>query len=175
MTARDLNDLFRHMQWADGEVWRAVLAAPAARTDEPLRKLLLHLHVVQRAFLAVWRERPLLFPELSEFPDLASVQAWSTPYYTEAVVFLDALDETSLGRPVVMPWADELAKQLGFPPAQPTLAETIFQVTSHSTYHRGQVNARLRAIGGEPPLVDYIAWVWFGRPAGDVNHARRGP
>ena len=36
---------------------------------------------------------------------------------------------------------------------------------SHSTYHRGQVNARLREIGAEPPLVDYIAWLWFDRPA----------
>jgi uncharacterized damage-inducible protein DinB len=43
----------------------------------------------------------------------------------------------------------------------------MFQVTSHSTHHRGQVNARLRALGGEPPLVDYIAWVWFGKPAAD--------
>ena len=47
----------------------------------------------------------------------------------------------------------------------PTLAETALQVAMHSTYHRGQVNARLRQIGGEPPLVDFIAWIWFGRPA----------
>jgi uncharacterized damage-inducible protein DinB len=67
-------------------------------------------------------------------------------------------------RPVVMPWAEEAARQRGMTPRRPTLAETVFQVTSHSTYHRGQVNARLRAVGGEPPLVDYIAWIWFGRP-----------
>jgi uncharacterized damage-inducible protein DinB len=35
----------------------------------------------------------------------------------------------------------------------------------HTVYHRGQVNARVRALGGEPPLVDYIAWLWLGRPA----------
>ena len=23
---------------------------------------------------------------------------------------------------------------------------------------------RLREVGGTPPLVDYIAWVWFSRP-----------
>jgi len=49
----------------------------------------------------------------------------------------------------------------------PTLAETIFQVTSHSTYRRGQVNERFREVGGEPPLVDDIAWIWFGRPEPD--------
>jgi uncharacterized damage-inducible protein DinB len=165
MTRSDLKDLFRHMQWADAEVWRAVLAAPAARSDQTLRSLLLHLHTVQRAFLDVWRERPLSFPDVSEFPDAAGIQAWAAPYYAAATAFLDTVDERALSGAVVMPWAAELAKQLGFPPRAPSLAETIFQVTSHSTYHRGQVNMRLRAIGGEPPLVDYIAWIWFGRPA----------
>jgi uncharacterized damage-inducible protein DinB len=42
--------------------------------------------------------------------------------------------------------------------------EPIFQVTSHSTYHRGQVNARVREGGRRMPLVDFIAWVWFGKP-----------
>jgi uncharacterized damage-inducible protein DinB len=45
-----------------------------------------------------------------------------------------------------------------------TVAETMLQVTFHSAYHRGQVSARLREVGVEPPLVDYIAWIWFGRP-----------
>lgn len=160
-----LGDLLRHMQWADEEVWRAALAAPDARADEPLRTLLLHLHVVQRAFLSLWTDRPPAFPDLAEFPDVASIQMWSASYYPELNAFLDALDPATLTRPIQMPWADELAAQLGRPPVAPSLGESMFQVTSHSTYHRGQVNMRLRALGGEPPLVDYIAWIWFGRPA----------
>jgi uncharacterized damage-inducible protein DinB len=66
-----------------------------------------------------------------------------------------------------MPFVAEQEKRLGTKFAEPTLAQTIFQVTSHSTYHRGQVNARLREVGAEPPLVDYIAWVWFGKPDPD--------
>ena len=46
-----------------------------------------------------------------------------------------------------------------------TVGETTLQVPMHTVYHRGQVNARVRALGGEPPLVDYIAWLWLGRPA----------
>jgi uncharacterized damage-inducible protein DinB len=49
-------------------------------------------------------------------------------------------------------------------PESTTIGETILQVALHSIYHRGQVNARLRALGQEPPLVDYIAWIWLGRP-----------
>jgi uncharacterized damage-inducible protein DinB len=110
-------------------------------------------------------------PDVSEFPDAAQIQSWIAPYYAAAHGFLDTVDEAALRRPVVMPWLDAIEKHLGRPPAQPTLAETMFQATSHSTYHRGQVNARLRAIGGEPPLVDYIAWIWFGRPAGGSTPA----
>jgi hypothetical protein len=34
-------------------------------------------------------------------------------------------------------------------------------------YHRGQVATRLRERGGEPPLTDFIAWIWMHRPAPD--------
>ena len=165
MSPTDLRDLFRHMEWADGEVWRVVLATPGARTDETLRRLLLHLHVVQRAFLDIWQERPVAVPEESECPDAERIRAWIAPYYAAAHAFLDTVDEVALRRPVALPWLEEVERRLGRAPDQPTLAETIFQATSHSTYHRGQVNARLRTLGGEPPLVDYIAWIWFGRPA----------
>ena len=159
-----IRDLFRHMEWADAEVWKAVLACEAARGDETLRGLLLHLHVVQRAFLSIWTSQAPAFPEPSAFPDIAQMQAWSLPFHGEANAFLARLDESHLAQPVTMPWVAEFEKSVGRKFDTPTLAETMFQVTSHSTYHRGQVNLRLRAVGGEPPLVDYIAWIWFGRP-----------
>jgi uncharacterized damage-inducible protein DinB len=59
------------------------------------------------------------------------------------------------------------AKRFGRDPAAVTLAKTAFQVTGHSTCHRGQVNRRLRELGADPPLADYIAWLWIGRPAAE--------
>ena len=70
-----------------------------------------------------------------------------------------------------MPWVATYEAKLGRTFSTPTLGETMLQVASHSTYHRGQVNARLREVGGEPPLVDYIAWIWFGRPEPDWSAA----
>jgi len=78
-----------------------------------------------------------------------------------------AVSLDTLTRPVVMPGLESYEKQMGRQFDKPTLGETMLQVASHSTYHRGQVNARLREVGGDPPLVDYIAWIWFGRPAPD--------
>jgi len=166
-----LRDLYRHMEWADSTVWRAALAHPPASRDTRLRDLLLHLHNVQRAFLYVWTRQELQWPKPDDFPDIATVERWSRPVYAAARDFFATVDPAALARPVVMPWASQLATRLGREPHHPTLAETIFQVTSHSTYHRGQVNARLRELGGEPPLVDFIAWVWFGRPDAEPQEA----
>jgi uncharacterized damage-inducible protein DinB len=160
-----LRQLIRHMEWADAEVWRAVLAHEPAGHDTRLRDLLLHLHLVQRLFLVVWKKQPL-DPSRGQpqFATAADLKAWAQTYYADANKFLDTVDDRALTSDVVMPWVKEFETQVGRTFTTPTLGETIFQVTSHSTYHRGQVNARLREIGGEPPLVDYIAWVWFGRP-----------
>ena len=160
-----LRELLRHMEWADAMVWRAALAHPPAADDARLRHLLLHLHGVQRAFLHMWTSEPLAFPKTDDFADIAAIQAWSQPYYAHLSAFLDTIDQSSLTCIIDMPWLAEFERSTGRQFQRPTLAETMFQVTSHSTYHRGQVNARLREVGGEPPLVDYIAWVWFGRPA----------
>lgn len=159
-----LRDLFAHMEWADATLWRALLAhAPAAR-DARLRDLMLHLHDVQRSFLRVWTDRPVSFPRPEEYPDLAAVHAWAQPVHPGLRAFASAVDPAALSRVVAMPWVEEFERLTGRRFASPTLAETMFQVTSHSTYHRGQANARLRELGGEPPLVDYIAWIWFSRP-----------
>ena len=67
--------------------------------------------------------------------------------------------------PLPVAWASMVERALGRAPETTTAGETVLQVALHSLYHRGQINARLREVGGEPPLVDYIAWVWLGRPA----------
>jgi uncharacterized damage-inducible protein DinB len=70
-------------------------------------------------------------------------------------------------RPIVMPWIEMFEKRLGRKAETPTFYETLLQVSMHSTYHRGQVNTRLRELGAEPPLTDFIAWVWLGKPAAE--------
>jgi uncharacterized damage-inducible protein DinB len=160
-----LRELVQHMEWADAMVWRSVLAHEGARTDARLRDLLTHLHLVQRLFLMVWRNESLLpIQSFGDFAEIANLRERATSYYPDARAFLGTLDAAALTRPILMPFVPEQEKRLGTTFAVPTLGQTIFQVTSHSTYHRGQVNARLREVGGEPPLVDYIAWLWFGKP-----------
>lgn len=157
--------LFSHMEWADAVVWRAVLATPAAEKDTFLRERLYHIHLVQRAFLYLWSGRPLEFPELSAFADLAALSQWGRECHGLVISHLMAADDGALDRALSIPWVKRFEKQLGQPAQRATTGETMLQVTSHSTYHRGQVNARLRELGAEPPLTDFIAWVWLAKPA----------
>ena len=159
-----LAELLHHMEWADAKVWAAV---PGTRPADPrLMQWLVHIHVVQRAFFAVWTNDDVrtAFREPGDFASADEVRDWARTYYPPAHQFIRALTPERMTAPLVMPWAAEISQQLGRPIGPTTIGETCFQVTSHSTYHRGQVNARLRELGAEPPLVDYIAWLWFGRP-----------
>ena len=163
LTVRSLLDLYRHMEWADAAVWTSVLASGAGRSDVPIRESLYHLHMVQRAFLRTWRGEPRDAP-YPTFEDTPSMMEWVRSYYTMVFDQLETLNDERLSWQMPLPWATMVERALGRPPHATTVGETVLQVALHSTYHRGQINARLRAVGGEPPLVDYIAWLWMGRP-----------
>jgi uncharacterized damage-inducible protein DinB len=162
-----LRELFQHMEWADAKIWAAVLARSEALADDALKERLYHIHMVQRAFLKVWRGEPLKALDVSSFPDLASLMTWARENYSELNEYTGGLGSMDLERPIVMPWIAMFEARLGRKAEAPTFHETLLQVAMHSTYHRGQVSTRLRELGGEPPLTDFIAWVWGARPQPD--------
>lgn len=163
MNLSELRDLYRHMEWADASVWQAVFRSENAVADQKLRDYFYHLHLVQRAFLNAWRnESAAPFPT---FEDATSVREWGRSYYDEVFVHLERLSDQEIAKPMQLPWAEYVEKQIGRVPASITIGETMLQVPLHSLYHRGQINARLREVSGEPPTVDYIIWVWLEKPA----------
>jgi len=168
MNAIDALPLLRHMEWADALIWRGVQALPpSSDVDAAFRERLAHIHVVQRAFLQMWQKAPVTAPaEAEKLTDLAAVQAWTRPAYAEGQATIAALGIADFERPIVVPWSQYYMVE-GKPPAIPSLAETIVQVASHSTYHRGQVNTLLRSMGVKPSNTDFIAWIWQGKPAPD--------
>jgi uncharacterized damage-inducible protein DinB len=160
-----IRDMLRQGEWADALVWTAVLQLPPeARKDDFLRRKLHHLHGVQRGFLNVWREQMERPAELESFADLAAIGRWARQYHRELAEHLTSVDPGTLGSTVVVPWVKWVEQTIGRTPADTTLAETMVQAASHSTYHRGQVNTRIRELEGAPPLVDFIAWIWMDRP-----------
>ena len=166
MIPQHLSELLQHMEWADAATWRSVLALSEAREDADLHQRLHHLHLVQKAFLQIWQDQPMALSTADDFTHLDALRTWAQPYYGELTEYLETVDGAHLDQPVVLPWSEDLNRRYG--KVHPTtLGQTMLQVTSHTTHHRGQVSARLRALGGEPPLCDYIAWLWQGQPPAD--------
>ena len=164
MDLADCKALLSHAEWADALVWKAALSS--GQEDDELRAKLHHLHLVQWAYLHIWRAEQVRPRELSTFPTLAGIRGGAREYYRELPSYLGALSDPDLGSEVRIPWADRLVQRFGR--ARPTtLAESVLQVALHSSYHRGQVVRRLRELAVEAPLSDFLAWIWLDRPEAD--------
>lgn len=158
-----LRQLCAHMEWADAKVWSAMLAADEARDDRRLRDKLRHLHETQQAYLGMWTGRP---PRSAEGADsFAAIYEWAQAFYAPARSFVGTTDAEALAEPVSGAFVERMQQYLGPPQGTVTLGGTVLQVVSHTTHHRGQVMTRLRELGGTPPLVDYVIWLWTGSPA----------
>jgi uncharacterized damage-inducible protein DinB len=163
MTPGEVASLIHHMEWADALIWKAALGVASLEQERQLRERLHHFHSTQRAYLQMWRGEALSILELSSFSDLRSLGRWARGYYRELRTYAGTLQEPTLRQTVEIPWAAQVVKRFGSAgPA--TMGETILQIVLHTTHHRGQVATMLRLAGGEPPMTDFIAWLWMGRP-----------
>lgn len=163
MISPELSQLLDHMRWADAVVWEAALTTPDAEEDERLRLLFHHVHSVQWAYLHLFREQPVELPDLETFSQMSSIRRWGEEGHDELRALKTTLRPEDLDRTIDFPWAEQLMDT--YDRVHPVdLRQGLVQLTSHSTYHRGQINARIRELGGEPPLVDYVVWLWAGRP-----------
>ena len=162
-----LRELHAHLEWADAKVWSVALKTKWASRDKVLRDKLFHVHQTQRAYLNMWTDKPQQLTKPEDFDSLVSLFEWAHPYYSEVRGFLDAANSSTLDRPVPELFRQRMEQHLGPSVASITLRETVLDLASHTAHHRGQLNTRLRELNGEPPLVDYIAWVWHGRPVAD--------
>jgi uncharacterized damage-inducible protein DinB len=164
MDLADCRALLGHAEWADALLWQSALAL--GQEDSELRAKLHHLHMVQWAYLHIWRAEPVKPRELSTFPTLPAIRDWAREFYGELPSYLASVPSAELTREVRFPWADRLVQRFG--QAQPaTWAESVLQVAMHSSYHRGQLARRLRELGAEAPLTDFVAWIWMSRPEAD--------
>ncbi len=163
MTNTELNKIIRHMFWADKQVWKKVIASDIAGKDDKIRKLLFHSHFTQYAFLKVWNGQQFEFLKDEDFSDINSVRNFNATLTNELTEYFNKIDSVDLDERINIPWSKYYARDLGKPVEPVSLRDTILQVAMHSTYHRAQINSRLRELKIDPPHVDYIVWLWAGQ------------
>ena len=159
-------DFARYTEWADAVVFAAIRNKPEAGLDESILFRMRHSHLVQKVFLDVLECRQI-DPEETSALDMEALERFTKNVHRSFASYHDSLAAEALEAPVELPWARMVGEKLGFEVQNPTLGETLVQVFAHTAYHRGQVNVRLRELGIEPPMTDFIAWVWAQKPAAE--------
>lgn len=173
MRDSQLFELLQHCEWADATMWKSVLASEEVLADDQGDKVvgwMHHIHLVQHAFHCVWSGATLdleNLPKPEDHEDLASMAAWGRGYHRALQDYVVECDEVDLARQLTFPWAAQMEAAWQHPLQPVTLQQSAHQVAMHSAHHRAQVASRLRALGGEPPPIDYIIWLWRDRPAAD--------
>jgi uncharacterized damage-inducible protein DinB len=157
-----LRELYRHQAWADAEHWKALEFHLSALDDETIRKRLYHIHVAQHAFILIAQKKRPIVKRPEDFTDMKLLKEYAIANHQLAANFLEACTEAQLEEIVRIPWLKD-------PPLSLSLGEALLQATMHSHYHRGQNAARLRELGGEPPMTDFIGWIWKGKSNPDWN------
>ena len=164
LALRHVRELARHMAWADATVWSAVLATTQASGDAKIADTLHHIHLVQHIFLQAWRGSAFAIRDRAECASLDEIFAWGLEARRDVLTYMEGVTPEELDQELRMPWAAYYEQQTKQPAAVHTRGESMFQVFLHTQHHRGQVCARLREVGGVPPTVDFILWLWSGRP-----------
>lgn len=155
MTARSqIERLFAHLEWADARTLEALrnAAPPPPRALE----LLAHVLGAEHNWLSRIRRQQPSAP-IWPTPTVDDCATLAAQVHPEWRAYLAALSDAELERSVH--YTNSAGKEF-----DSLVEDILLHVCLHGANHRGQVNALLRAAGGEPLPSDYIAFV-RGAPA----------
>ena len=152
MDTRYFQRLFRYDRWANREVLMAL-----QRAKEPpaqVLRWLAHLAGAGHTWLARVNEKT---PPLAIWPELTVEQCdhFMTLLGDGWLRYLEALAPTELSSSVA--YSNSRGEEFST-----TVADVLTQVLTHSSYHRGQIAAAMRACGETPASTDFIIAVRKG-------------
>jgi uncharacterized damage-inducible protein DinB len=146
-----IRDLFAHQAYADASMLHAIARHEPAAGDPELRKLLHHILVSHRFWIHLCQGIAFSVEEESLVPDtLGPILARYRETQDLEHDWLARIDESDLSRALESSY---------FPGRRVAVSEALVQVCLHTQGHRAQCATRLRQLGGEPPPVDFIAWI----------------
>ena len=154
-------DLVAHKGHANAALLRAIAQNGAAASDPELWALLHHNLLANRFWLLAVAGQPFVHDD--EALVSSSLDALIQRYagvQAEESAWLGTATETDLTR---------VLEDARIPGGRCSVAQAFVQVCLHSHGHRAQAAKMLRRHGGEPPPMDFIAWLatrprpeWFG-------------
>ena len=146
-----LRDLVAHKGHANRLMLDAIAQHDRARADAAILALLHHILVANRFWFLTSVGEP--FDREREMAPPASFDA-----LTEAYAALQEQEEAWIGSLTDVD-LERVLQTPHIPGGSCTVAEGVTQVCLHSQGHRSQIAKMLRALGGTPPMTDFILWV----------------
>jgi uncharacterized damage-inducible protein DinB len=150
------DDLFAHKGHADASMLTAILQRREAAADGQLRVLLHHMLVANRFWLLTILGEPFDAASETRVPDSLEplIESFRATHECERG-WVAGVTEESLTRVLEGPL---------IPGGRCRVSDALLQVCFHSQGHRAQCAKMLRALGGHPPMTDFILWL-VNRPA----------
>lgn len=144
-------DLFQHQAYADAAMINAIQQNETAVSDPDLLRLLHHVLVAHRFWIHLCQGLSFSADREKEVPDsLELIAALYRDTQAQEREWLARLNESDLTHMVESPF---------LPGRRIAVGEALMQVCLHSHAHRSQCAGRLRILGGEPPMLDFILWL----------------
>ncbi len=140
-------NMLRHMAWAD----RRIGSALAAAEDAPAEAVKWYAHIVGAETIWLSRIQGGDSYPVPVFPawDVAASREASEETLTNYSLFLETCDDYDKIAVYRLSTGAE---------ARTSVSDILTHVFLHGSYHRGQINAKLRGAGLEPTPVDYILY-----------------
>ncbi len=154
-----LRDLMAHQSWADAIFFNCWGSSPEIVENENLRVRVLHIARVQENFRKLITEELVSRPPDEPVPCFADLKNRMRSAGGALRLLLQEMNEPRLKDPLKIPWFQES-------PCIVRVAEALVQVAMHTQHHRGQCMTVLKQLGGKPRNVDWIVWLWKGKPDG---------
>jgi uncharacterized damage-inducible protein DinB len=151
-----VRDLHAHAEWANAVFFHTWAKSPA-KDHEEMRRRVGHVVGVQEAFLAILRGAGFQPPPDGAPAFFDELKSRARTSHAGLRRFTGSLTSSALTEKVRIPWFPD-------PPCVITIPEALVQAAMHTQHHRGQLMTRLKDFGGEPKNVDWIIWLWKGRP-----------
>jgi uncharacterized damage-inducible protein DinB len=149
-----LRDMARHQAWADAAHWKALHENSTLLEDAEIRKRLNHM-VSALGMLTLLAQGGT--PDFSGVKEIEPADQLEAALATANSELIAAIDSVDLEKMIPLPRGPH-------GPWEAPAGMLLLQAITHSQHHRGQNASRMRQLGVNPPMTDFIVWYAMGRP-----------
>lgn len=160
MNVAELTDLYDYNTWAHELVFESVTGLTKEQYERvvggsfpSVRLTLEHVLATEVVWLSRWEGHSLGdAPDYSGIADFNSLIRMWRSFRSRQAGFIASLADDELSKPIA------IRTRSGIETVQP-LGDTMLHVVNHASYHRGQLAALVRQVGGTPRGTDYFLYL----------------